>query len=210
MNRILLLLLLIIAGNACSNSASKDKKNPVQDSSSSVIVLKSATQNPYIDMDVSVMDMSYYPVDYPKLKMGHLVSSPPLARVIYSRPAKHGRTIFGGLVPYNTQWRMGANEATEIEFFKNAVIGNNKVPAGRYIIYCIPQENNWKIILNKDIYTWGEEIDSSKDMMNFVVPAEKSTKPCEYLTMFFKGEKQDNTELFIAWDDIIARLPIGF
>jgi len=40
-----------------------------------------------------------------------------MARVIYSRPAKRDRVIFGELVKYGEIWRTGANEATEIDFF---------------------------------------------------------------------------------------------
>ena len=31
----------------------------------------------------------------------------------YGRPGVKGRTIWGGLVPYNAVWRAGANEATK-------------------------------------------------------------------------------------------------
>jgi hypothetical protein len=166
--------------------------------------------NPYLDTDVSSMDMSYYPVDYPSLKMNHLISTAPLARVIYSRPHKGGRKIFGGLVPYNQQWRLGANEASEIEFYKTAVIQQKKIPAGRYIIYCMPQETKWTIVLNNDIFTWGKEIDSTKDLVHFEIPVEKTTVPCEYFTMTFLNEKDDRAVLLMAWDDIVARLPISF
>jgi hypothetical protein len=40
-----------------------------------------------------------------------------VARLIYSRPTKNGRVIFGDLLEYGKVWRLGANEATEIEFF---------------------------------------------------------------------------------------------
>ena len=36
--------------------------------------------------------------------------------VVYSRPGKKGRKIFGGLVEYDKIWRTGANAATKISF----------------------------------------------------------------------------------------------
>src|SRR5437868_8613217 len=51
--------------------------------------------NPYAVIDISPMDMSYFPVDYSKRKMAHEISTPPVMRVIYSRPHKQGRVIFG-------------------------------------------------------------------------------------------------------------------
>src|SRR4051812_13546506 len=81
-------------------------------------------------MDKSPMDMSYYPPNYPILKIQSDKDKPlePLvARVVYSRPQKNGRNVFGELLEYGNVWRLGANEATEIEFYKDVVIGNKIV-----------------------------------------------------------------------------------
>src|SRR5215213_5445475 len=100
-------------------------------------------------LDKSPMDMAYFPNNYPVLKIQDKATEPLIARVIYSRPQKDNRIIFGDLIEYNTVWRMGANEATEIEFFKDVKIANKKIPKGRYTIYAIPTEAQWTIILNK-------------------------------------------------------------
>src|SRR6202051_697308 len=93
-------------------------------------------------LDKSPMDMCYYPVDYPVLKIQHKVDAPLIARVIYGRPQKNNRSIFGDLVPYDMIWRMGANEATEIEFFRDTKIDGKKLPKGRYTLYAIPSADN--------------------------------------------------------------------
>jgi hypothetical protein len=158
-------------------------------------------------LDKSPMDMSYYPVDYPKLKMAGNTTDPLIARVIYSRPQKNGRTIFGDLIKYGSVWRLGANEATEIEFFKEVTITNKKVQKGRYVIYCIPQENSWTLVLNNDLYTWGLKIDSTKDEYKFNIPVAKTRFPYELFTMEF--EKADKgMQLIMEWDSIKASLPI--
>ena len=71
--------------------------------------------------------MAYYPANYPVLKIQDKLTETLAARVVYSRPQKAGRTIFGSLVKYGEVWRLGANEATEIEFFKNVKIGGKKI-----------------------------------------------------------------------------------
>jgi hypothetical protein len=172
-------------------------------------IVNSPTPNPYAIVDISPMDMNYFPVDYPKRKMTHDISTPPVMRVIYSRPHKQGRVIFGSLQKYGEPWRLGANEATEIEFFQNVTIQNRKINAGRYIIYCIPYENKWTIILNNDIYTWGLKIDSTKDLMRFDIPIKKAAVNFEYFTMVFQPIT-NGADLVMAWDDIEARLPINF
>ena len=45
----------------------------------------------YTVPDNSPMDMVYFPGDYPLLKMAEKTSSPPLMRIIYSRPQKQNR-----------------------------------------------------------------------------------------------------------------------
>ena len=106
-------------------------------------------------LDKSPMDMAYYPANYPVLKIQDKVAEPLLARVIYSRPQKNNRTVFGDLIEYNTIWRLGANEATEIEFFKDVKIGGKKLLKGRYTMYAIPTPSQWTIIFNKDTDIWG-------------------------------------------------------
>lgn len=159
-------------------------------------------------IDKSPMDMSYYPNNYPVLKIQDKVTEPVLVRVIYSRPQKNGRIIFGDLVEYGKVWRMGANEATEIEFYKNAKIDGKKVAKGRYTVYAIPTTDNWTIILNKDLDTWGAfKYDSLKDVLRVTVPIEKLNEAVEALAITF--EKADyGCTLVIAWDNIKVKLPI--
>ena len=160
-------------------------------------------------VDKSPMDMCYYPNNYPVLKIQDKVTEPAVARVIYSRPQKNGRLIFGELVEYGKVWRLGANEATEIEFFRSVKIGDKKVEKGRYTLYAIPAEDNWTIILNKDNDTWGAfKYDEQKDVLRTAVPVQKLTEGVEALAMTF--EKSDSgCNLIIAWDNIKAILPIS-
>jgi hypothetical protein len=158
-------------------------------------------------LDKSPMDMCYYPIDYPKLKMSGNVSEPLIARLIYSRPQKNNRVIFGDLIKYGSAWRLGANEATEIEFFKDVNITGKRVQKGRYVIYCVPQPNNWTIVLNTDLYTWGLKIDSTRDQYKFNIPVAKTRFPYELFTMEF--EKADKgMQLNMEWDSLKASLPI--
>jgi hypothetical protein len=172
-------------------------------------IIGQSTPNPYAIVDISPMDMSYFPVNYSLKKMTHTISTPPIMRVIYSRPHKQGRLIFGSLLKYGVRWRLGANEASEIEFFRNVTIQNKKVNAGRYVIYCIPYKDKWTVVLNNDIYTWGLKIDTTKDLMNFDVPVQKAPADIEYFTMVFQPIA-NGADLVMAWENTEARLPINF
>lgn len=165
--------------------------------------------NPYAGIDVSPMDMSYYPVDYPKLKMAKSVSTAPLARVIYSRPHLQGRHIFHEVLKYDEPWRLGANEATELDLYKDASIQDKKIKAGRYIIYCVPHTDNWTIAINTNIDSWGLEPDTTKDVARFTVPVIKTNNSLEYFTIVFE-DNNGTANLLMAWDDAEVRLPFKF
>jgi hypothetical protein len=161
-------------------------------------------------LDKSPMDMSYFPVDYPILKTQNKVAAPPVARVVYSRPQKDNRTIFGELVEYDKVWRMGANEATEIEFFKDVTIAGKKVPKGRYTLYAVPTESKWTIILNKDTDIWGAFVyDQKKDVLRTDVPVQTVATPVEAFSMNF-NKSDKGMDLFIAWDNVSVTVPIAF
>lgn len=190
---------------ACTNT----EKKPDQTEKIADTLVHTPPANPYATIDISPMDISYFPANYSQRKMTHDISTPPIMRVIYSRPHRGGRIIFGNIVKYGERWRLGANEASEIEFFQNVTIQDEKVNAGRYVIYCIPNQDKWTIILNNDLDTWGLKIDSTKDLMQFDIPIKKTSADFEYFTMVFQPIT-NGAELVMAWDDTEARLPINF
>lgn len=169
---------------------------------------QTATKLP--ELDKSPMDMCYYPNNFPVQKIQGKVTDPLVARVIYSRPQKQGRKIFGELVEYGQVWRMGANEATEIEFYKDVKIGGKKILKGRYTMYAIANETNWTFIINKDTDIWGAfKYDSKKDVIRTDVPVQKSDEVVETLSMTFeKAEK--GTNLIIVWEQVRVSLPVQF
>jgi len=206
-------LLLLLAGTVFLFSCKEKEQQPAvknslaKDSIQNVDADSSST--PYVIVDVSPMDMSYYPENYPKLKMAKQISQPPVVRLIYSRPHLQGRELFHDVLKYGEYWRMGANEATEIEFFRDVTIQNKKVKAGRYILYCILGPASWKMALNSNLDSWGLQQDSTKDIQHFDIPVTHGNPSLEYLTMIF-AKTNTGAELIIAWDDVVAKLPIDF
>jgi hypothetical protein len=159
-------------------------------------------------LDKSPADISYYPNNYPVLKIQDKITEPLVARVIYSRPKKEGRVIFGSLVKYGEVWRLGANEATEIEFFKHVKVNGKKIGKGRYTIYAVVNENSWTFIINKETDTWGAfKYDSKKDVVRIDVPVQRSSETLESLVMAFE-KSSSGFSLVVAWDNIKVALPI--
>ncbi len=154
--------------------------------------------------------MSYYPVNYPVLKIQDKVSEPLLARVVYSRPQKRGRKLFGDLVAYGEVWRLGANEATEIELFRDVKVDNKSLKKGRYTLYALVNEDRWTLIFNKETDTWGAfRYDSSKDVLRATVPVEKQANITEAFSIAFQ-KVEKGADLIITWDDVLVKLPIAW
>ncbi|WP_291919955.1 DUF2911 domain-containing protein [Chitinophaga sp.] len=182
------LLFAFIAGMLGLNAGAQDKKLP--------------------PLDASPMDMAYYPVMYPYVVKVKGEPGALVARVIYSRPQTKGRDIFGNLEEYGKIWRLGANEATEIEFFRPVIIAGKNIPKGRYTLYAIPTEKTWTIILNKETDVWGAfKYDQKKDVVRTALPVVTLDTAVEAFTMVFeKGDPGAN--LIIAWDKVSVSLPI--
>ena len=161
-------------------------------------------------IDKSPLDMSYYPANYPVLKIQDKITEPLVARVIYSRPKKDGRAVFGGLVSYGKVWRLGANEATEIEFYKPVTIGGKKIGTGRYTLYALVNEKSWTFIVNRENDTWGAfKYDSTKDIIRTEVSVEQTNELAESLVMSFV-KKTGGINLVVEWENTRVALPISF
>ncbi len=164
----------------------------------SIFFLQTAQAQSFPEMDASPMDLAMARPDK---------KSPPFARVIYSRPQKKGRDIFGGLVPYGEVWRTGANEATELDIYVPLKFGNTVLQPGNYTLYTIPDQDNWTVIINSDTNVWGAfSYKKEKDVARITVPCEQAVAPIESLSMIFKTDSK-GTILMIGWDDHYVEIP---
>jgi hypothetical protein len=134
--------------------------------------------------------------------------------VDYSRPKiddpKTGqpRKIFGGLVPYDKEWRTGANEATTFVTDTDVTVGDLKVPAGNYTLYTIPGESEWTIIINKQTGQWGTEYKQDQDLGRTKVKSEKTSSPVQQFTISFDPASGKSTKMNLEWENTKVSVPI--
>lgn len=166
-----------------------------------------AQQVKFPPMDASPADLAYFPVLAAQTaKKGG--PSPAIIKVTYARPAKKGREIFGKLEPFGQVYRLGANESTEIKFFKPVVVGDKSIPAGSYGLFAIPEQDSWTVIISKDTDHWGAyTYDESKDVVRVKVPVTTLETPLENLSMAFTPQA-NGAVLNIAWDKTAVAVPI--
>jgi hypothetical protein len=159
-------------------------------------------------VDASPADILYFPLDAAFAKKGD--ASVPVIKVVYSRPMKKGREIFGTLEPFDKVYRLGANENTEITFNKPVTIGTTAIPAGTYSLFAIPKKDMWVVIVNKQTDRWGAyTYDETKDMVRVMVPVKPLATVVEALSMTF-SKVPTGANLIIGWDKTFVALPIAF
>jgi hypothetical protein len=154
------------------------------------------------DLDGSPVDLAYYPANSAQK------NTAPDIKLIYARPSKKGRVIFGEKEKYGVVYRLGANESNEITFFKDVTIGGKPVKAGSYSLFAIPNKDKWTLIINSKINSWGAyTYEVAKDVVRTEVPVITLTTPVEALSMMFT-KTDTGANLNIGWDTVSVTLPI--
>lgn len=127
--------------------------------------------------------------------------------IVYSRPGIKGRTIFGGLVPYDQVWRTGANEATRVTFSAPVKLNGADIPAGTYALFTIPGEKEWTIIINKGAKQWGAfSYNQKDDLVRVKATPVKLPESVETFTIDINDIRDDSATLDLIWDK--TRVPV--
>lgn len=128
----------------------------------------------------------------------------------YSRPSMKGRTIFGGLVPYDKLWRTGANANTKITFSDPVMIGGKELKAGSYAIYTKPGMQSWDVMFYADANNWGtpQNWDDSKVAATVKASVIPMPMDVETFTMTFDDITNNSADLGILWERNYVSIPI--
>jgi hypothetical protein len=125
--------------------------------------------------------------------------------ITYSRPSARGRQIFGGLVPYGEVWRTGANASTKISFSAPTKLNGNEIPAGKYALYTIPGEDEWTIIISKNLELFGAfNYDKKDDLVRFKVEPHKLAEHVETFTIELPQIRDDSAMLVLVWENTLV------
>jgi Protein of unknown function (DUF2911) len=134
-------------------------------------------------------------------------------RINYARPGKRGRVIFGDIVPWDTVWRTGANDATVLTTDRDLVIGGTVVPAGSYSLFTIPTRSQTMLIINRETMRNGEPLagtdyDASKDFARIAMATKSPAAPAQQFTIEIVPRGAREGVLRLAWDQREMTVPI--
>lgn len=163
------------------------------------------TKHPPIDIDAMAKRMSKTPgigIPSPTESLQASIQQSKIT-LTYGRPYKRGRPIFGGVVPYDSLWRTGANGRTTITLGNDIKIEKRVLPKGVYSIYSIPKMREWVLIFSTDLKNWPTDPDRTKELLAVRIPIQKSSDIKQQFTIELK-ETQKGGQLIFMWDDVVA------
>lgn len=124
--------------------------------------------------------------------------------VDFGRPAKRGREIWGGLVPFGQVWRTGANQATHLATDRDLVLGAGAdtlvVPAGRYTLFSIPDAAGGVLIVNRQTGQNGTAYDPARDLGRVRLTSRTLDESVELFTIRIEPATGARGELKVIWD----------
>jgi hypothetical protein len=142
------------------------------------------------------MDIASFPSNYRV--------SEKVIKIIYSRPQLKGRSL-EKLAPLGKKWRTGANEATEVTFYKDVIFGGAAVKAGTYTMYAVPGKATWTVALSSQLNVWGVYFHKDEnDVAKVTIPVKQTE---ENLDVFSIAIDEDMT-INMGWGTTLIRIPV--
>jgi len=153
-------------------------------------------------LDKSPMDASSFPSDYKEPNK--------LIKIIYSRPELRGRSV-EELVPKGEVWRTGANEAAELTLYVPMKFGEVEIGAGTYTLYVISGDNEWTVIISKDLNVWGSYFYSEgNDIARLTVETSINKDSLEAFSIVFGKSEKGGINMHLGWGNTRAIVPFKY
>ncbi len=130
--------------------------------------------------------------------------------ITYSRPNIKGRVVFGDLAPFGKLWRTGANAATRLTFGEDVKVGGVAVKAGTYVLYTIPNRDEWEVIINKGINNWGiDGYKAEEDVARFKVKPSALPNTIETFTIAIGNVMPASADIQVSWEKTSISIPVS-
>jgi hypothetical protein len=146
--------------------------------------------------------------------------------IIYGRPLKRGRDLWGSGADYGRAanagapvWRAGANVSTRLKTEVPLIIGSTTVAPGEYSLFIDLKPSNWTLIVstwaaqqkfdpNDKTALWGAySYTPDKDIVRVSMKIETVGHNIEQLLWQFVDMTDTGGNMAIAWDRTMASVP---
>ena len=126
----------------------------------------------------------------------------------YGRPSVRERSVWGGtLVPFDTVWRTGANDATHLFTSRTLTMGDVVVPPGAYTLFVQHTRTGTWLIVNKQVGQWGTVYTAANDVGR--VPMQMTATPShvEEFTIAVRSISPTRGAIEMLWGPSMVSVP---
>ncbi|MEO7997893.1 MAG: DUF2911 domain-containing protein [Gemmatimonadaceae bacterium] len=126
----------------------------------------------------------------------------------YGRPMVRERTVWGGtLVPFDSVWRAGANDATHLFITRTMDIGTMKLVPGMYTLWVQHTKSGTFLIVNKQTGQWGTQYDASQDIGRVALTMTPTPSHVEEFTIAVKALSGTRGVIEMSWGSSMGSVP---
>jgi len=125
--------------------------------------------------------------------------------VDYGRPMVRERSVWGGaLVPFDSVWRAGANDATHLFTTRVLTLGQVVVPPGSYTLWIQHTRNGTFLIVNRQTGQWGTVYDPAQDVGRVQMQLTATPSHVEEMTVTVRNLGGNRGAIDFAWGPSVA------
>ena len=128
----------------------------------------------------------------------------------YGRPLVRERTVWGGtLVPFDSVWRAGANDATHLFTTRTLTLGTLTLVPGMYTLWVQHTRTGTFLIVNKQTGQWGTQYDATQDLGRVELAVAATPAHVEEFTITLRALGPARGAIEMAWGGSIASVAFG-
>lgn len=130
--------------------------------------------------------------------------------VDYGRPHVRERTVWGGtLVPLDSVWRAGANDATHLFTTRTLTFGETTLAPGSYTLWVQHTRAGTFLIINRQTGQWGTQYDAAQDVGRVALQMATTPAHVEEFTVTLRALGPARGSIELAWGDRVASATFG-
>lgn len=117
------------------------------------------------------------------------LTGPARIAISYGQPHARGRRVEGGLIPKDTVWRFGADEATTLHTDVDVMLGDStsgvlRIPRGNYTLFILYDGDQYQLIVNRQTGQWGTDYDAAQDFGRITLAKRSLAEPEGSLSVY--------------------------
>jgi DUF2911 family protein len=126
--------------------------------------------------------------------------------VRWNRPSARGRTLFGGIVPWDSVWDPGADEATTVAVSRDVTVNGRVLRKGKYSLWAAPDPAEWTVIFSRDAGAYHTPYPGErKDALRLRVRPRRAPH-VETMAFWFPVATPDSAVLHFQWGETLVPL----